>query len=154
MPVRLVADGEAGHIWPVLTPDAPGGLGIDRLQISDRARSRAKQAQRVDNFHPGRGREGKQFVDPGEAIAARARRDQLIHCAPADPQAAQAQITEKGDQRVVCRDENVTRHTRVARIERTPLEAQPSEISRDHRPGMPSINGNRYRMGARPVGTG
>ena len=150
MPVRLVADGEAGHVLPVATPDVPGGLGVERLQVTDRVGWGAEQAQRVDDLHPGRGGEGKQVIDSGEAIAARTGRDQLIHRAPADSEAAQSQITRKGDERAISRSEQAARHTGVAGIKRPPFETQPSEIIRNHRPGMLTVNGDRYGMGACP----
>ena len=74
MPVRLVADGEAGQVLPVVAPDVAGGLGIDRFQVRDRIGGRVEQAERVNDPHPGRGGKGKQVVDPAEAIAAGARR--------------------------------------------------------------------------------
>ena len=150
MPVWLVADGEAGHVLPVATPDVPGRLGVERLQVTDRVGWGAEHAQRVDDLHPGRGGEGKQVIDSGEAIAARTGRDQLIHRAPADSEAAQSQITRKGDERAVSRSEQAARHTGVAGTKRPPFETQPSEIIRNHRPGMLTVNGDRYGMGACP----
>ena len=114
MPVRLVADGEAGHVLPVAAPDVPRSLSVDRCQVTDWAGRGAEHAQRVDDLHPGHGGEGKQVVDSGESITARAGRDQLIHRAPADSQAAQFQITRKGDERAIFRSEQVARHSGVA----------------------------------------
>ena len=124
----LVAYGEAGHILPVTTPDVPGDLGIDRFQVTDWLCAGAKQAERVDNLHPGHAGKGKQVVDSGEAITACARREHIIHRAPADPQVTQAQIAKEGDERVVCRAEQVACHPGIAGIERSPFETQPGEI--------------------------
>ena len=98
VPVRLVPDRETGQLLPVAAPDVPGGPGIGRFQVRDRRRDRVEQAQRVDDPDPGRGGEREQVVDPGEAVAAGARRNALVHRATADPEVTQAQIPGEGDQ--------------------------------------------------------
>ena len=149
VPVRLVPDGETGHVLPVAAPDVPGGPGMDRGQVIDSPGPGIEQAQRVNDPCPGGGGEGEQVVDPGEAVAAQARGDEFIHRAPADPQVAQAEVAQQGDQRLVGRAEQVARHPGVAGVERPPFETQPGEIARDHRAGMPSVDRDRYGMGAR-----
>ncbi len=87
---------------------------MDLCQVTNGLRAGVEQAEGVDHLHPGRGGKGKQLVDSGEAIAACARRDQLIHRAPADPEVAQAQVAEEGDERVVGRVEQVAAQAGVA----------------------------------------
>jgi hypothetical protein len=76
----------------------PGSLSVDRFQVTEGAGWGVEQAQRVDDLHPGHSGERKQVVDSGKSITAQAGRDQLIHRAPADPEAAQSQIARKGDE--------------------------------------------------------
>ena len=150
VPVRLVPDREAGQVLPVPAPDVPGGPGIGRFQVRDRRRHRVEQAQRVDDLYPGRGGEREQVVHPGEAVAAGARRDALVHRATADPQVTQAQIPDQGDERPVLRAEQVAADPRVAGDERSHLEAEAREVIRDPGPRRPGAGRDRHGRGTRP----
>src|SRR6202042_3874923 len=108
------------------------------------------QAERVNDFRPGRRSEGEQVIDPAKTVGAGAHRDALVYRAAADPQVTQAQGAEQGDERVVLRAEQVAPDAGVAGIERPHLEAQSGEAVRDIRPRRPRAPGDRHGRGSLP----